>query len=311
MAQMNLFPPPTPSLIPIGVFVHIAQITNFITNQGTWTPSDITLETPLNESRVDFELYNKLDWGKIPLDKNDPEVQEIINPNITTIKEKIRNEGARTDLEKSAVTQLNNVKSGIIDDAVVDQDLNPPPEADTNVKSGYSTLDKLLRIAGNLASKLGKNQRVKYENLRSGYINGVHGLCPQGTQCVVVALTGILELGKIYGHADWFSFKNPGTDITESNKSSFSLDVSGKTYYNNKVKPSPTYTTDSTQWQVGDVIAQGYEKRKYGHIQVWTGWAWVSDFTQNRIQKKDVDSTYTALWRLNQNGLDAVKSQRG
>lgn len=310
MAQMNLFPPPTPSLIPIGVFVHLKQITNFITNQGTWTPSDITLETPLNESSVDFELYNKLDWGKIPLDKNDPQVQEIINPNPEKIQQKIIDAKAVTDLEKSAATQLNNVKTQIIDDEVKNQGLNEVPEV-KEVKSGYRTLDKLLKIAGNLASKLGKNPRVKYENLRRGYDGTVHGLCPQGTQAVVAALTGVNGLGKIYGHADWFSFKSPGTDTKTTGASSFAIDVGGTVYYNNKVNVNKEWVTDPTKWQVGDVIAQGYTgKTLYGHIQVWTGFAWVSDFTQNRVQIKNVDFNTVALWRLNQNGIAAVESQK-
>ena len=31
-AKMNLFPPPVPSITPVGVMVHVAQISNFITN---------------------------------------------------------------------------------------------------------------------------------------------------------------------------------------------------------------------------------------------------------------------------------------
>ena len=41
---MRLFPPPTPSVTPSGVFVHIAQITNFVTNAGTWPVYDVTTE---------------------------------------------------------------------------------------------------------------------------------------------------------------------------------------------------------------------------------------------------------------------------
>lgn len=312
ITTMNSFPPPTPSITPAGIFIHIVQISNFATSPGTWNPSDITLETPPNDLNLDFNVYDKLDWSKIPLDKNSVEVQEIINPNINTINQKIRTDGARTDLEKSVSTQLNTLISEIIDNALIDQGLVPITDTDTNTKSGYSTLDKLLRIAGKLAPKLGKNLRVRYENLKSGYINGVHGLCPQGTQCVVAALTGIEQLGRISGHADWFSFKNPGTDTNGPDKSTFVKPIGGITYYNNKVRVGNDYINNPSQWQVGDVIAMGYTGgKKYGHIQVWTGWAWVSDFTQRQIQKSKVDLTTIALWRLNQNGLDAVKSQRG
>lgn len=309
MATMRLFPPPIPSITPLGVFVHIAQISNFTTNSGIWTPSDVTLETPLEPDPINYNVYEKLDWSRVPLDKNDPEVQEIINPDPAKIDQKIIESRAVTDLEKSAATQLNNVKTQIIDDAVEEQGLKEITDS-KEVKSGYRTLDKLLKIAGDLARKLGKNERVKYENLKSSYIKGVHGLCPQGTQAVVAALTGKNELGKIYGHADWFSFKSPGTDTTSTGASSFAIDVGGTRYYHNKVKVNEEWIKDPTKWQVGDVIAQGYKSKRYGHIQVWTGFAWVSDFTQSRVQTSNVDFDTVALWRLNENGIAAVEAQK-
>jgi len=55
----------------------------------------------------------------------------------------------------------------------------------------------------------------------------------------------------------------------------------------------------------------GYvDGKPYGHIQVWTGFKWVSDFTQNRIQSNGVDNSTIALWRLNQNGINAVESTK-
>jgi len=41
-----------------------------------------------------------------------------------------------------------------------------------------------------------------------------------------------------------------------------------------------------------------------------TGFKWVSDFTQNRIQSNGVDNSTIALWRLNQNGVNAVESTK-
>lgn len=172
--------------------------------------------------------------------------------------------------------------------------------------------DSLLRLAGNLARELGKNSRVNYDNLNSGYKKGVHGLCPQGTQAVLAALTGVKTLGKIGGNADWFSFKTPGTG---GGNSSFSK--SG--YFNEKVKITQingswkgTYLQDSSKWQIGDVVAAGYLNGKpYGHIQVWTGVKWMSDFKQNAIQQRNVDPNTVALWRLNDKGLQAVNSQSG
>ena len=45
MAVMRLVPAPTPSPTPVGVFVHVAQITNFVMTAGTWPIYDITSET--------------------------------------------------------------------------------------------------------------------------------------------------------------------------------------------------------------------------------------------------------------------------
>ena len=300
-AVMNEFPIP---IIPaIGSVTNIGVTSNVVTNVGKWNPV-ITL--PPNPLLTD--LYNKLDWNKIPLDRNDEEVQEIINPNINKINQKIIQDKATDDLSKTAATQLNNVKAEIIDAAVYEQGLVEVKDTDTSLKSGYQNLDELLRIAGSVAPKLGKNPKINYENLRSGYKKGIHGLCPQGTQSVVVALTGIDGLGRLRGNADWFSFKE---STTGGGRSSFSIPIGGMVYYNDKVRVDKEYLNNPTQWQVGDIIANGYlDSKPYGHIQVWTGFKWVSDFTQNRIQTNKVDFSSVALWRLNEAGKLAVQSQK-
>lgn len=182
-----------------------------------------------------------------------------------------------------------------------------------------SNLDDLLRDAGKAARVLGKNPRVKYENLRIGYKKGIHGLCPQGTQAVLVAMTGIKELGLIRGNADWFSFKNPATGGKPwANGEGFDKLIGGKSYYNSKVKIEQingswkgTYLQNSNMWQVGDIIVCGYTGGKlYGHIQIWTGYSWMSDFKQNAIQQRNVDPNTVALWRFNQNGLELLKNKR-
>jgi len=306
-AQMSLSPPP---IIPSpGAVLNILQVSNTIVDPGIWQPTDKLQLNEVDAAKDTVQnLYDKLDWSKIPLDKNSPEVQEIINPDINKINQKIRQEGATNDLGRAGATQLNNVVAEIIDNALYEQGIIKLSDTDGNLKSGYRNLDELLKIAGSWAPKLGKNPRVKYENLKSGYIKGVHGLCPQGTQAVVVALTGISGLGRISGNADWFSFKNPSTG---GGRSSFANTIGGKIYYNDKVKISLDYFNNPSQWQVGDVVVMGYTGGKpYGHIQVWTGWAWVSDFTQRQIQKNNVDFPSVALWRLNQNGKEAVQSQK-
>jgi hypothetical protein len=281
----------------------------------SWTGYTIPPAKPAVASVISTDIanltqaYSQLDFSNIPLDINDVDVQDIINPNINKINQQIAAEGARDDLGKSAATQLNTIKVEILDSALRDQGLSEVPELDDELTSGYKNLDELLKIAGRLAPKLGKNARVNYNNLRSGYIKGVHGLCPQGTQAVVVALTGITGLGTIRGHADWFSFKTPTT--APSGVSSFSKEIGGKRYYNDKVRVDRTFITNRSLWQVGDIIVMGYVGgKKYGHIQVWTGWKWVSDFTQNAVQQRKVDFNTIALWRLNGNGKAAVEAQK-
>lgn len=278
------------------------------------------------------DLYEKIDWSKTDLDPNDPEVKAIINPNteqIDALAMEYQTYQAATPTEfkdadsedesLNAASQVNQIKAEKINQILIDQGLVKLPPAES-IKTGYKNLDELLRKAGQWARTLGKNGRVNYENLRSGYIKGVHGLCPQGTQAVVAALTGVKELGKISGNADWFSFKNPSTG---GGVSSFAIPIGGKVYYENKQKIvvptnasgvpdfSKSYIGKRDEWQVGDIVVMGYTNNKpYGHIQVWTGWNWVSDFTQNGIQKNHVDTSTIALWRLNQNGKAAVQSQK-
>jgi hypothetical protein len=296
------------------------------------------------------QSYADLDFSQIDVDVNSPEVQAIINPNLAQLGEIILSNpdvSLSDDLARASLTQLDNViaekiniaqaeqakakeaDSTIVSEPVTEEDEELTEEekaalekAEATLKdintpkvtlldsSGFKTLDELLRIAGALAKKLGKDDRVKYENLRVSYIAGVHGLCPQGTQAVVAALTGINSLGQITGNADWFSFKVPSTG---GGRGSFAKVVNGKTYYHDKVKVGFKFTSDKSQWQIGDVIAQGYttdSKKPYGHIQVWTGWVWMSDFKQGGVQVKNVDEDTIALWRLNENGKEAVKNRK-
>jgi hypothetical protein len=159
-----------------------------------------------------------------------------------------------------------------------------------------SSLDAILRLAGECARECGKNPRVKYENLRISYKKGIHGLCPQGTFSVLYALTGVKSLGTLRGNANFYAYNG-----------SSSLASTG--YYQNKIKIGKDYINDSSQWQIGDVVANDYIARDYGHIQVWTGYKWVSDFTQNKIQVNNVNWNTVALWRMNNKGIQKLKEQ--
>ena len=316
-AIMNEFPIP---VIPApGSIQNVSVVTNLVTSPGVWTPAITLPGLPVGVNPPDTpaditKIYENLDFSNVPVDVNSPEVQAIINPDLGQIGELILDDpeiSLTDDLGVASLTQLDNVTAETIDDALYEQgqvEERNDEEAEKLESSGYKNLDELLKIAGNLAPKLGKNPRVKYENLRSGYVKGVHGLCPQGTQAVVVALTGIQGLGRISGNADWFSFKNPSTG---GGRSSFAIPIDGKTYYNDKVQIDRGWLTNSSEWQIGDIVVMGYTDGKpYGHIQVWTGFKWLSDFSQNAIQQRKVDFDTIALWRLNENGKEAVRNRK-
>lgn len=171
------------------------------------------------------------------------------------------------------------------------------PGTPANIRP-VSNFDSLLRLAGDCARELGKNPRVNYQNLRSGYIKGVHGLCPQGTLSVLYALTGIKQIGQLRGNANTFSMNGSNS-------------FAGTGYFNSKVRTSKAdYFDNPSKWQVGDVIAVDYTGGKpYGHIQVWTGVKWMSDFSQNKLQIANVDWNSVALHRMNEKGVAAVKKQ--
>ena len=201
-----------------------------------------------------------------------------------------------------------------------------PPGTPVNIKP-VSSFESLIDLAGQCARELGKNARVNAVNMKLSYKDGIHGLCPQGTQAVLYALSGLKSIGQISGNADWFSF-GPTNPSGSDNKGSFSK--SG--YFNDKIKITQkngswngTYLDPKSKsmWQVGDVIAMAYTPQtqakvvgstkavgEYGHIQVWTGYSWMSDFKQgNFIQQRRVDPNSVALWRMNDKGIAALKKQ--
>lgn len=167
------------------------------------------------------------------------------------------------------------------------------------------SFDALLRLAGKCARELGKNARVKYENLKQGWNADVHGLCPQGTACVLYAMSGVKNIQTPnIPSANWFSFGKQTGNPTVGGEAKFP-----SKYYKDKVKIGKDYWKDKSRWQVGDVVVVAYTSRKHGHIQVWTGYKWMSDFTQNSIQSNHVDWETPALWRLNDYGVQVVKKQ--
>jgi hypothetical protein len=178
-----------------------------------------------------------------------------------------------------------------------------------------SSFDALIDLAGKCARELGKNARVNAENMKKSYTKGIHGLCPQGTQAVLYALTGVKAVGQISGNADWFSF-GPTNPAGGDNKGSFAKsgyfkDKERIQQINGSWKGTYLHKDSKSQWQVGDVIAMAYSGGKsYGHIQVWTGYSWMSDFKQGTsIQQNHVNVDSVALWRLSDKGIAAIKTQ--
>ena len=318
-AQMNEFPIP---LIPApGSIQNISVTTNLVASPGTWIPAvslpSLSTQIDVQPDTIDDikDIYSDLDFSQIDVDINSLEVQAIINPDLGEIGELVLNDpeiSLTDDLGVTALTQLDNITSEKIDDALYAQGKVEVPtdeEIEELESSGYDSLDDLLKIAGKIARKLGKNERVKYENLRSSYLAGVHGLCPQGTHAVMVAMVGVYELGRLSGNADWFSLA-PKT--TGGGRSSFSIQVEGVSYYNEPVLVTKEEYYDNTnEWKIGDILVTPYTSQyKYGHIQIWTGWNWMSDFKQNGIQQRKVNFDYVTLWRLNSNGINAVKNRK-
>lgn len=266
----------------------------------------------------DFMIYvsDPKTWKELePVDQEGQQFDETGEPDEYTeeefaglSEEEVQIQAAVTKYQEDSTKTENNTPAA------------PQQEIEDAIKTTkVSSESALYDLAGSLARKLGKNARVNSENMRKGYTKGIHGLCPQGTQAMLVALTGISGLGQIGGNADAFSFKTPGTG---GSNSTFLKKVDGKIYFNDKVKIlqengswKGTYLDKKSKdrWQVGDVIAMGYKGGKpYGHIQVWTGTNWQSDFKQGlSIQQNNVDPNTVALWRLNENGIAAVNKQMG
>lgn len=79
--------------------------------------------------------------------------------------------------------------------------------------------------------------------------------------------------------------------------------------FNPPVSMPSNYKNDPSQWQVGDTISSTGGGKGQGHVQVWTGKAWVSDFTQaNGILNSSHGVPYGDfnLHRMNNKGLAAM-----
>lgn len=159
----------------------------------------------------------------------------------------------------------------------------------TGIGNESALLNEALKYAG--GGNLGNivRSRLTTPGSRGG------GACGRGTVAVVGALTGNSRFtqGTAGGNAQDFSL-NGGSSFA------------GSGIYNNKQSLPSNYLNDSSQWRVGDIVAA--DSNGYGHIQVFTGKGWVSDFQQGN---KVLTNGYSgfALHRLNASGEAAVAAR--
>ncbi len=173
----------------------------------------------------------------------------------------------------------------------------PATETTTNTETTTSSptisVDRLTKEAATYAGTdaLGKKTAA---NLEKGAKSSV-GACGRGVKCFVGAMTGL----------DWFTTtQNIGgnaDDFSTTGKADFQASKG----YNPKTALPDNYLSDPSQWQVGDIVASAGGGGN-GHMQTWTGEAWVSDFNQGPkiLEANNAKKKYTnhALHRLNSTG---------
>lgn len=328
---------PTPLIPAPGTTSNVSITSAVVTNTGQWTPPVIVVPT-LSEPTAQ-ELYAQLDFEKAGIDKNDPEVQQIIEPfDEEKFDEKVQEsqeieyvepiypdeytQDAIYEDSEIAISQYNEdvvdeIYKALDDQGIIDND------APIDVKSGFTTLKELIKVGDAWARRLGKHADLKYSNWIGGYNKAVHGKCAAGVKSLACAMLGFSKLGSQSGNANDFSFRS-------GKSGSFALSDGGKKYYNDKQKVNipmvdgkdkkgntvkvpnwnTSYIGDSKQWRIGDILAFDYTEasgKDYGHIQIWTGWAWVSDHVQRGVSAlKNADANTVALWRFNDNGADKL-----
>jgi lysozyme family protein len=130
------------------------------------------------------------------------------------------------------------------------------------------------------------------------------GNCLRGSQGILGALTGHQRFNANKGGLGAYATLYSGAG---------SQNFVSTGLYDAPVAASGSYMGDSSQWQVGDVVACSGGGKGYGHIQVWTGKAWVSDFTQNRILPRSSSGSYNdfVVHRPNAAGREAIAKRTG
>jgi hypothetical protein len=112
-AKMNLIPPPKPTITPAGVMVHITQVSNMVTNPGTWGNVDSTVLIPPEKANeladrlleVKDEPMTNDDIASARQEIDEAETNIIYNPNVP-------------DLEKQTAIDYVNLKKKEINSGV-------------------------------------------------------------------------------------------------------------------------------------------------------------------------------------------------
>jgi hypothetical protein len=165
----------------------------------------------------------------------------------------------------------------------------PEPISTTSIGNESALLNEAKKYAG--GGTLGEKVRNNLNGTRGT------GACARGTVAVIGAMTNNSRFtqGTAGGNASDFGL-NGGLSFTSSG------------IYNPKQSLPSNYLNDSSQWRVGDVVASGGGSKGYGHIQVWTGSQWVSDFQQgNRVLQGGYSGF--ALHRMNAQGEAALQAR--
>jgi hypothetical protein len=182
------------------------------------------------------------------------------------------------------------------------------PETETVTPGGTSygtevvpSVSKLSEEAAKYAGSdaLGKKTAA---NIEAGAKKSV-GACGRGVKSYVGAMTGL----------DWFTKDQPLGANANGFSTKGSNDFTASKGYNPKQALPANYMTDPTQWQVGDIVASGGGTNGLGHMQTWTGDAWVSDFDQGArvLDKNAAGKPYTdhALHRMNNTGKATMQNK--
>jgi len=154
---------------------------------------------------------------------------------------------------------------------------------------------------GNLGSLMGTANGFNAGQIR--WKSGGQGLCGIGSRAIIGAMTN----NRYFANGISYNKFNPNV-LSSAAAGSLSLNnnyLQNSGYYRPRTTMPSNYASDPSQWKIGDVITST-RPGAAGHIQVWTGTAWVSDHKQPGIYLRGYGNF--ALHRMNESGAAAIAS---